>query len=187
MMNTAVSAGTPLASGMPLHEVIRQFTPNWFTVTMGTGVFALALDQAPFATSAVRSIAEALWFTNIGLYLTFAGLYTMRWLLFPNEARRIFDHSVVAMFFGAIPMGLATIINGLLVFGIERWGETAVLIAQPLWWLDMGMAIVCGAGVLFLMFARQDRSIEKMTAVWLLPVVAAGAAAARMLIAWNGI
>ena len=33
------------------------------------------------------------------------------------------------MFWGAIPMGLATIVNGFLAFGVARWGETAVDIA----------------------------------------------------------
>ena len=28
-------------------EVIRQFTPNWFAATMGTGILALALPQIP--------------------------------------------------------------------------------------------------------------------------------------------
>ena len=28
-------------------EMIRQFTPNWFAATMGTGILALALPQVP--------------------------------------------------------------------------------------------------------------------------------------------
>ena len=28
-------------------EVIRQFTPNWFAATMGTGILALTLGQLP--------------------------------------------------------------------------------------------------------------------------------------------
>jgi len=71
------------------------------------------------------------------------------------------------MFFGAIPMGLATIINGFLVFGIARWGA----IAQVLWWLDAALAVACGVLIPFLMFTRQDHSIESMTAIWLLPIV----------------
>src|SRR5215471_12556061 len=79
------------------------------------------------------------------------------------------------MFLGAIPMGLATIINGLLIFG---GGETAVWIAHGLWWLDVAMSVACGLLVPFLMFTLQDHSFEKMTAVWLLPIVAAEVAAA---------
>ncbi len=57
-----------------------------------------------------------------------------RWMLFGQEARRIFGHSVVSMFIGTIPMGLATIINGVLVFGLPRWGEGVIPVAQALWW-----------------------------------------------------
>jgi tellurite resistance protein TehA-like permease len=152
---------------------VRQFTPNWFTATMGTGILALALNQAPFATPELCCVAEGLWFMNIALFALLSLLYTARWLTFPREAARIFSHSVMSMFFGAIPMGLATIINGFLVFGVARWGEAAVTIADTLWWLDMAMAVVCGVSIPFLMFTRQDHSIEKMTAVWLLPIVAA--------------
>ena len=158
-------------------EIVRQFTPNWFTVTMGTGILALALNQAPGNISGLRGIAEALWFVNIALFALFTCLYVTRWILFYNEAKRIFGHSVVSMFVGAIPMGLATIINGFLAFGIQRWGETAVTIAQTLWWIDTTLSVACGVLIPFLMFTRQDHSVEKMTAVWLLPIVAAEVAA----------
>jgi C4-dicarboxylate transporter/malic acid transport protein len=161
-----------------LRGIIRQFTPNWFTVTMGTGILSLALNQVPFATRAVRAVAEGLWLLNIVLFLIFGALYVGRWFLFPREARRIFGHSVMPMFFGAIPMGLATIVNGFLVFGVEHWGRNAVSIALPLWQIDVAMAILCGVGVPYLMITRHIHTLEEMTAVWLLPIVAAEVAAA---------
>jgi tellurite resistance protein TehA-like permease len=71
-------------------------------------------------------------------------------------------------------MGLATIINGLVIFGR---GKPAVWIAHGLWWLDVIMSVTCGLLVPFLMFTRQEHSIEKMTGVWLLPIVAPEVAA----------
>ena len=162
----------------PLREIVRQFTPNWFTVTMGTGILALALNQLPFAGIALHGTAQALWLLNIALFAVFSGLYAARWVMFPHEAKRIFGHSVASMFFGAIPMGLATIINGFLAFGIAHWGENAVIIAQALWWLDAAIAVASGVGVPFLMFTRQDHRMESMTAVWLIPIVAAEVVAA---------
>ena len=47
-------------------EVIRQFTPNWFAATMGTGVLALALAQLPVNLPGMYAIAEGLW-RNINL------------------------------------------------------------------------------------------------------------------------
>ena len=54
--------------------------------------------------------------------------------MFPHEARRIFGHSIVSMFFGTIPMGLATIINGFLVFGLPLIGERAIALAAGHLW-----------------------------------------------------
>ena len=84
----------------------------------------------------------------------------------------------MSMFFGAIPMGLATIINGFIAFGPPVLGAAAIRIAHGLWWVDVVLALASGLLVPFLMFTRQEHSVEKMTAVWLLPIVAAEVAAA---------
>ena len=182
MSNQAVLPSTwrlrPLSSLSRPREVVRQFTPNWFTVTMGTGILALGLAQFPLPIPGLHAVAEALWLFNIGLFTMFAVLYAARWVFYFDQAKRIFGHSVVSMFFGAIPMGLATIINGVLTFGIARWGAgPAVAVAQTLWWIDVAMSAACGVAIPFMMFTRQRHSIDQMTAVWLLPVVAAEVAA----------
>lgn len=168
----------PLAALTSPLEAVRQFTPNWFAVTMGTGILSLALAQLPGDIAALRTLGEALWLLNIGLFALFSVMYASRWLLFFDEARQVFGHSTVSMFFGTIPMGLATVISGLLVYGPARWGTAIVPLAEALWWLDVAMALACGVLIPFMMFTRQEHSIEKMTAVWLLPVVAAEVAAA---------
>ena len=46
------------------HEVIRQFTPNWFTMTMGTGVVALILPEFSFVHEWFWSVGAGLWQFN---------------------------------------------------------------------------------------------------------------------------
>jgi tellurite resistance protein TehA-like permease len=82
------------------------------------------------------------------------------------------------MYLGSIPMALATIINGFLVFGVSLWGTVVVAIATVFWWVDVTMSVTCGVLIPFLMFTVQDHRIERMTAVWLLPIVATEVAAA---------
>jgi len=168
----------PLA--LALRTIVRTFTPNWFTVTMGTGVLALALAQFPLQSPLLHALAVALWLVTIGLFVLISGLYAAHWMLFPAEARRVFDHPVMSMFFGAIPMGLTTIVNGFLAFGPEVLGDTgaAVRIATGLWWLNAALALLCGLVIPYFMFTRQDHRFERMTAVWLLPIVASEVAAA---------
>ncbi|MEG8058735.1 TDT family transporter [Sphingomonas sp. 22L2VL55-3] len=159
-------------------EMIRQFTPNWFAATMGTGILALALPQVPGVGASLHPVGEALWYFNIALFTLFAGLYTARWTMFGHEARRIFGHNTVSMFIGTIPMGLATIINGFLAFGLPRFGAGVIPIAETLWWIDVAMSLACGVAIPYLMFTRHEHSLDGMTAVWLLPVVAAEVAGA---------
>ncbi len=168
----------PLTRLSGSRELVRQFTPNWFTATMGTGILALALNQLPFALPGAHEAARAFWLFDIVLFVLFTSLYLARWVFFFDGARRIFGHSVMSMFFGAIPMGLATIINGFLVFGPSVFGAVSFPIAHGLWWIDAVMSVASGLCIPFLMFTSQEHSIEKMTAVWLLPVVAAEVAAA---------
>lgn len=182
MMTTDIK---PILEGMrPLsrldhpREMIRQFTPNWFAATMGTGILALALPQMPGIGASLKPVGEVMWFFNIGLFTLFTALYTARWILFGHEARRIFGHNTVSMFIGTIPMGLATIINGCLAFGIARFGEGIVPVATVLWWIDAAMAVSCGVLIPYFMFTRHQHSLDGMTAVWLLPVVAAEVTAA---------
>ncbi|WP_336042930.1 C4-dicarboxylate ABC transporter, partial [Acinetobacter pittii] len=84
-----------------------------------------------------------------------------------------------------IPMGLATILNGFLSFGIGLYGEVAIHIAQALWYIDVFLALAIAWIVPFCMFSRQNHQLHTMTAIWLLPVVACEVAAssAGMLVA----
>ncbi|QEY60831.1 C4-dicarboxylate ABC transporter [Metapseudomonas lalkuanensis] len=157
---------------------VRQFTPSWFAVTMGTGALALVIAALPWGGALERRLAEGFWLFNAVLFAGFALLFIARILLFRDTLRPMLLHPVQSMFLGAIPMGLATLINGLVLFGVPHWGESALVLAHGLWWLDVALALGVALLVPYLMFTRQDHALEKLTAVWLLPIVAPEVAAA---------
>src|SRR5260370_4203297 len=97
------SARRPLSRLSGPVEVVRQFTPNWFAATMGTGILALTLARFPGRPPALSQIAEGLWLFDVGLFAFFCLLYTARWIFFFEGARRIFGHSTMPMFFVCIP------------------------------------------------------------------------------------
>ncbi|QOW47742.1 MULTISPECIES: TDT family transporter [Acinetobacter] len=153
-------------------NVIRQFTPNWFTMTMGTGVVALILPEFPFAQEILWQGATALWQFNAFVFIVFSLVYALRWLIYPQEAKQIFSHPSMALFLGAIPMGLATVLNGFLKYGVALYGDVAIQIAQVLWFVDAILAVGIGVLVPFCMFYKQEHQLHSMTAMWLLPIVA---------------
>lgn len=168
---------TPQSRLHILTGVIRQFTPNWFTATMGTGVLALALNQIDGPSSIWHAVAFALWGLALALFCTSGLLYALRWAMFFDEAKQIYRHAVAPMFLGAIPMALATVINGFLAFITPHLPVAIGLIALPLWWMDALMAAACAWALPHWMFTRLEHRLDSMTAVWLLPMVAAEVAA----------
>ncbi|AYF89006.1 TDT family transporter [Pseudomonas sp. JS3066] len=157
---------------------VRQFTPSWFAMTMGTGALALVVAALPWGGAIEAQLAEGLWLFNAVLFGGFALLFLARVLLFRDTVRPMLLHPVQSMFLGAIPMGLATLINGLVLFGAPHWGSQVIALAHGLWWLDVVLALGAALLVPYLMFTRQDHALEKLTAVWLLPIVAPEVAAA---------
>ncbi|WP_342245823.1 TDT family transporter [Pseudomonas sp. OTU5201] len=157
---------------------VRQFTPSWFAMTMGTGALALVVAALPGGGAFEAQLAEGLWLFNAVLFGGFALLFIARFLLYPDTLRPMLSHPVQSMFLGAIPMGLATLTNGLVLFGVPRWGDGALALAHGLWWLDVMLALGAALLVPYLMFTRQEHALEKLTAVWLLPIVAPEVAAA---------
>ena len=68
--------------------------------------------------------------------------------LAPRETKPLIEgicaHPAMAVAFGAIPMGLATIANGLLAFGAPWFGWRAVSLADALLWSDVALSLACG-------------------------------------------
>ena len=150
----------PFADLNRVSDLIREFTPNWFTVTMGTGIVALIIAESPLASELFWQMGAGLWLLNIILFVAFLSLYALRWIYYPVEAKQIFQHPNMSLFLGAIPMGLATIINGFLKFGIVQMGDIAVQIAGLLWYVDVALAVVIAWAVPFLCIAGRSMSLK---------------------------
>ena len=156
-------------------ELVRQFTPNWFTVNMGTGITFLLLAQFPAHITGLHDIAYGLFVADATLFALFAALFAARWVFFTKDAMPLLRHPVQSMFLGAIPMALIPLVNGLVLFHpgqalVAQW-------ALHLWWIDAALSLLTGWLVPWYQFIAQDHSLERMTGVWLLPVVPAEVAA----------
>ncbi len=175
MLPTIMSAWKPLNRLPSPIELVRQFTPNWFTVNMGTGITFLLLAQFPAHIAGLHALAYALFIADAAIFALFACLFTARWLFFTRHAMPLLRHPVQSMFLGAIPMALIPLVNGLVLFHPGQ--PAAAELALQLWWVDAALSLLTGWLVPWYQFTSQDHSLESMTGVWLLPVVPAEVAA----------
>lgn len=170
-----VKASEAFAAIGNTREIAQQFTPNWFTASMGTGAVALVLANLH---PVFFEFARAMWIANMVLFVVFTVLFVERAVWFPESAKALLRDPIQSMFLGAIPMALATIVNGFDTFGPALFGNTAFTIAHGMWWADTALAVACGWIVPYVMFTVQEEALERMNAIWLLPFVPSEVAAA---------
>jgi len=144
---------------------------------MGTGIVFLTMMALPFASSIVHRLARQLWIADSALFAVLMALFCARLAIFRETIRPMLDHPVQSMFLGTIPMGLIPIVNGWVAFGAPTFGPKALVLAEALWWIDVVLAVGIAVLVPYRMFTSQTHSMEQMTAVWLLPIVAPEVAA----------
>ena len=159
-----------------LREVVRHFTPNWFAANMGTGILALMLADFPYHFPGQLVAARGLWSINVIFFCLFTVLFLGRAIFYPAAFHRLFEHPVQSLFIGAIPMGFATIVNG--IFLLWPLSPETILIAHYLWWVDVALSLFSVLAVPYYMFTTQHHAMDRMTAAWLLPVVPPEVAAA---------
>jgi C4-dicarboxylate transporter/malic acid transport protein len=158
---------------------IKEFTPNWFAAIMGNGGVALVINYFSATIPFLWYIAACLWGINIILFILFITLFIMRFCYYPQHFLLLLKHHTQPLFLGCIPMALITIVNGFLAFGIPMFGHIcASYIAIVCWWIDVALSLMVAWIVPFAMFLLQEHTLESMTPVWLLPIVACEVAAA---------
>ncbi|RDB16951.1 Sulfite efflux pump SSU1 [Hypsizygus marmoreus] len=158
-----------------LKECIRNFTPAWFTVIMGTGVVSSLAARFHFGAGslALEVISLIFFFLNLALFVLLCGMTIARYWLFPEMWSTMLSHPAQSLFVGAFPMGAATLINSALTAN-QSWGFSGTGFLYTLWafwWLDLWLSFFCAFGMLYAMMTTHHHSLAKMASVWVLPMV----------------
>lgn len=139
---------------------------------MGTGISSILLYNLPFQFTGLTIIADCIFGLNVLLLCIFLCMSIVRYIAWPQVFNTMLRHPQQSLFLGTFPMGLATVINMVVLACVPAWGLNWAILAWILWWVDAFISILTCFGLRFVMFAYHTQSIEKMNAVWLLPVVA---------------
>jgi len=142
---------------------------------MGTGVVSALLHNFPYHNSsdALKIMAIVFLILNLVLFIFVCTCTVLRYILFPEIWWLMLSHPAQSLFIGCFPMGAATLINASLAIN-QDWGfggRGFLYTLWGFWWLDSAVSYAVAFGMVYTMMVRQDHSISKMTAVWLLPIV----------------
>jgi C4-dicarboxylate transporter/malic acid transport protein len=157
---------------------VKHFTPNWFTIGMGTGITALGAYLYPGGPLWLKQLGTGLWMFNTVLVGVLLILMVLKGVFNWKGSIAILHDPVQSMFLGAVPMALTTVINGFIDMGQPIVGHAALMIATILLIANILMALASGIIVPFMMFISHDHHLDNLTGIWLMPVVPAEVAAA---------
>ncbi len=129
-------------------HLVRNFTPSWFSVTMGTGIVSILLHNLPYNAAPVRAIGIAVFVLNVVLFAAFTLISAVRYIAYPEIWGVMTKHPGQSLFLGCIPMGLSTIVT-MMAYVCAPWGRGAVYWTWAIWWVD---AVVAGACTLIIPF-----------------------------------
>lgn len=155
-------------------KICLNFTPSWFSVTMGTGIVSILLERLPYNAQWLHYLAIIVFVLNVVLFVMFTFISLVRYTVYRGIFMAMLKHPVQSLFLGTIPMGLATIVNMCAFVIVPKWGSWALTLTWTLWWTDSVISIII---CMFLPFAimyihdTPTNKLQSMTAVWLLPIV----------------
>ncbi|KAE9377020.1 C4-dicarboxylate transporter/malic acid transport protein-like protein [Stipitochalara longipes BDJ] len=153
-------------------KIVRNFTPSWFAVIMGTGIVSILLHNLPYNGDWLYWISVAIFALNVVLFLLFTFISIVRYTVYPEIWFAMIRHPAQSLFIGTFPMGLATIINMIVFVCVPAWGYGFVQLAWGLWWIDVVISLACCFYMPFVIMYVHTNQLSTMTAAWLLPIVA---------------
>ena len=143
-ITSAVEAARPVRKSKyqrGWRKIVRNFTPSWFAVTMGTGITSILLHNLPYNAHWLQYISYAIFALNVLLFVLFTLISLLRYVLWPNIWTAMIRHPSQRLFLGCFPMGLATIVNMVCFVCVPQWQGDWWRLAWALWWIDVGLAI----------------------------------------------
>lgn len=143
---------------------------------MGTGAVSTLFALFPYGanTSTSRALSTAVFLLNLFLFIIFSAVSITRYTRDPDIWRTMIRHPVQSLYLSTFPMGAATLISvgTTVLYGQYGFGGRAFLLALwGLWWIDVAVSSLCCWGLVYVMITKHEHSYQKMTSVWLLPVV----------------
>ena len=85
-------------------KVVHNFTPSWFTVTMGTGIVAVLLYELPYNGRWLYWLSVTTFCLNIVLFSLASLVSILRYIIWPETWTIMMDHPTQSLFLAAVPM-----------------------------------------------------------------------------------
>ncbi len=144
-------------------ELIRNFSPSWFAVIMGTGVFATStyLISLHNALLPLYPLFQFLAPLNFVLFFVILIPWSLRWLLYTREAIDDFRDPIKGNFYVTFGIGILALSTNLYFMNLKN-------MAYLIWIAGMISVIIIQISLMFTTFVGMRVKLEHINPVWFL-------------------
>lgn len=152
-------------------RIVRNFSPSWFSVTMGTGVVSLILYSIPFQTDWLYWLSVVFFILNLCIFMAATVISLLRYTLYPEIWTVMIQDPTNSLFLGTSCMGMATLVQALINLCCPYWGVWATYLAWGLWMVNAVLSLAVTLSLSFLLISQSKvESLDRITAAQLLPI-----------------
>lgn len=119
---------------------------------MGTGIVGILLENLPYKLPGQRYVVVCIFVLNLVLFCLFCTISVMRYVLWPQKFMEMINHPVQSLSIGLFSMGYSTLVSLTVYVCMPAWGQSAVILAWVMWWVDIVLSVATCFYVLFVMY-----------------------------------
>lgn len=150
-----------------MSKLARNFEPFMFVMVMASGISSNLLYSFPFEGHWLRVCSYIMFgvacliFIVLQVYMFVHAYAVIKASSFGHYFTRYYANAQHGPFWGAYPMGLATIINYLAFLAQDEAKGTGnakrlIVLAYALWWFDVLLSLLTAWGISFLIWQKYD-------------------------------
>lgn len=130
-------------------HVLQNFTPQWFSICMDTGIISILLHQLPYQFRGLSVISVVAFLLNLFLFVVFLVMLTTRMICYPRDACKKFGAQVDELSGLACPVvGYLTLVAMTSMVTGQAWGSSWAIFGYVLWWISAFLSLL----VVFLIY-----------------------------------
>ncbi len=143
--------------------IIRNFSPSWFAVIMGTGVFATStyLIASHYSLAPLFYIFQFLVPFNFILFFVILVPWSMRWIFYHRDAVEDFKDPIKGNFYVTIGIGMLALSTNLYLMNLKD-------VAYVMWVTGTFAVLIIQIALMFLTFVGKRVKLEHINPVWFL-------------------
>jgi len=162
-------AAAPATAAKPSHinttkydhgwrRIVRNFSPSWFSVTMGTGIVATILIAIPWKADWLYYLSIVFFVLNTCLFAMAFTASVLRYTIWPEIWMVMVADATNSLFLGTVPMGFATLVEMWIAVCAPAWGTWAAYVGWAMWMLDSVVAVAVTLSLAILLYVISARS-----------------------------